>query len=140
MNEHIEQRFFNKVDKTYGCWNWIAHKNPAGYGRITVNRKDYTAHRMSWILHKGAIPGGLFVCHHCDNPACCNPNHLFIGTNRDNRRDSVKKGRQHKPKYSDLYVATGKLQRGEDNPAAVLTEEKVREIVSFIFIFITFIK
>ena len=122
MNEHIEQRFFNKVDKTNSCWNWTALRSKQGYGRLTVNRKNYTAHRISWILHNGEIPDGLFVCHHCDNTSCVNPDHLFLGTAKDNALDRSAKGRgrddngkKHpsaKLKECDVYYIREKLSEG----------------------------
>ena len=76
-----------------GCWLWIAGKNWCGYGKIYVNGKTEGAHRISYQLYVGPIPDGLCVLHRCDVPSCVNPEHLFLGTNKDNTQDMVKKGR-----------------------------------------------
>lgn len=76
-----------------GCWLWTGSVNRYGYGKTKVDQKHITAHRWSWMLHKGGIPDGLHVLHHCDVPACVNPDHLFIGTNQDNVDDRVSKNR-----------------------------------------------
>ena len=75
------------------CWGWSGKFHDYGYGTLRYNSKKWTAHRFSYIYHIGNIPSGMFVCHHCDNPKCTNPNHLFLGTNLDNINDCIKKGR-----------------------------------------------
>lgn len=75
-----------------GCWYWIGPVGIRGYGRFSFDGKNRIAHRVSYILHKGD-PGKLLVCHSCDNTLCVNPGHLFLGTNKDNMVDMVKKGR-----------------------------------------------
>jgi len=91
----LEERFWNKAQKGDGCWEWQASVTNRGYGRFT-DRSHHTsaAHRIAWELTNGPIPDGLFVCHHCDNPKCVNPAHLFLGTNIDNVRDMESKGRK----------------------------------------------
>ena len=86
-----------------GCWNWIKCKNPKGYGALSYLEKNHLAHRLSWILHNGDIPKGLFVCHRKDNPGCVNPAHLYLGTAQDNSTDMVKKGRMIR-KLTDLDI------------------------------------
>lgn len=106
--------FWRKTVKSPGgCWVWIGCTDRDGYGQIGVNRHQLKAHRFSWELHYSAIPEGLCVCHRCDNPSCVNPEHLFLGTNQDNTRDKVSKGRQ---------------PVGSQMPLAKLTEEEVAAI------------
>lgn len=116
----LSERFWEKVDKRGPdeCWPWLAY-TAQGYGRINAggdNGKSLLASRVSWVLHNGPIPDGLFVCHKCDNPSCVNPSHLFLGTQRDNMRDCSSKGR-----------ARGGV-RGEQNGNAKLNADQVRAI------------
>jgi len=93
--DNIEERFWEKVDKTdiYGCWLWNGCIKETGHGRfVTLEKLDY-AHRFSWELHYGKIPKGKWVLHKCDNGKCVNPDHLFLGTNIDNIIDMNKKHR-----------------------------------------------
>jgi hypothetical protein len=82
------------------CLEWQRCRNPKGYGRINVDGKILLAHRLAWQVFEGEIPKGMHVLHRCDNPACCNPAHLFLGTAKDNMRDRDEKGRREPPKGS----------------------------------------
>lgn len=91
-------RFWSFVDVKGDddCWNWIIGKDHDGYGKFTFRCKRVQAHRMAAFIFYGPYPKELKVCHTCDNPACCNPLHLFIGTHQDNMDDKVRKGRQYR--------------------------------------------
>jgi hypothetical protein len=90
----LEARFWRFVTKTDGCWEWTGADNGHGYGAFSVARsKARAAHRVSWEIHNGQIPGRLWVLHKCDNRRCVNPSHLFLGDNTANVRDCVSKGR-----------------------------------------------
>jgi hypothetical protein len=82
-----------KVNKETGCWEFTGYVMPDGYARMMVNGKRWLVHRLSWTLHNEVIHDDMYVCHHCDNPKCANPEHLFVGTPRDNAMDMVNKGR-----------------------------------------------
>ena len=78
-----------------GCIEWTRSTTKFGYGQIAVEGHTTTTHRLAWKLANGPIPDGMHVLHHCDNPPCCNPEHLFVGTHADNMADRDKKGRCH---------------------------------------------
>lgn len=95
--ERLGKSFHSKyyIDEKTECWVWTACIASHGYGDITVRSHFHsTAHRASWLLHKGDIPDNMFVLHTCDNRKCVNPDHLFLGTHKDNMRDMNEKGRQ----------------------------------------------
>lgn len=118
----IHDRFWSKVQKGDGCWEWVGTIGANAYGVLAVGRKHVYAHRLSWELHYGPIPDGHWVCHRCDNPRCIRPDHLFLGTHDDNMADMRAKGRSG-PKNRPERMA-----RGERNGYAKLTAERVIEI------------
>ena len=109
--------FWNLVSKKSDteCWEWLGCKHDEGYGRFRSDGKFISAHKFSYALHFGDIPEGLCVCHKCDNPPCCNPNHFFLGTKKDNSNDRDVKGRNVN-------------KRGEENGSSKLKEQQVLEI------------
>lgn len=111
------ERFLSRVPvgDNYQCWEWTGRRNEDGYGMFDFQNTGGYAHRYMWKLHNGEIPDGLVVCHKCDNPPCCNPSHLFLGTVQDNISDRDRKGRTAK-------------HRGVDNGRAVLDENGARKI------------
>ena len=119
--ENQEQRFWSKVNKTESCWLWTASTDDCGYGILTRTlgneneRVSYKAHRLSYEMHKGEIPEGSYVCHTCDVPSCVNPDHLWLGSQKDNMVDASDKGRLGKAK-------------GERIGLSKLTEEQVLKI------------
>lgn len=136
-------RFWSKTKKLDGdgCWEWTGSvfkrvsSEKSHYGQFKITRsggviKNMRANRASYILHYGEIPDGMTVCHHCDNPCCVRPDHLFLGTHKDNSHDRIRKGRgllkgyKHKPEHIRRGSATGMARLTED---AVL---RIREIYS----------
>lgn len=85
--------FWTKVRRTDGCWEWTGQKHMRGYGLQAVHHVKRYTHRISWELTNGPIPAGMVVMHRCDNPPCVRPDHLVLGTKRDNTQDMLRKGR-----------------------------------------------
>lgn len=116
-----KERFLSLIDKSAGldrCWPWTGgiHTNTS-YGYFGDGQKRRFAHRIAFFLEHGPILPGLHICHSCDNPPCCNPAHLFLGTHQDNMRDMLDKGRN--PYFCN---------RGASHPNSRFTNEQVREI------------
>lgn len=113
--ESLDQRFWRYVNTSGSCWLWTGHKGGGGYGHIRQGGKERLAHRVSYEMAYGSIPGGLDVLHRCDNPACVRPDHLWLGTHTENMADMAAKGRNKQPS-------------GERSGQAKLTWEQVGEI------------
>lgn len=145
ISENDALRFWAKVNKNgptmphmkSPCWVWVASRK-AFYGALNIRGKMETAHRISWVLHNGAIPKGggdyrgMCVCHHCDNPLCVNPNHLFLGSHLDNMRDKKAKGR-HNPAVGGRHSSRTRperMPRGESHGVAKLKDSEVLEMRS----------
>lgn len=127
--ENNIDRFYNKIKKSKDndCWIWTGWimKNSLGYGGFYYKEKDTTAHRASYMIHKGDVPNGMCVCHTCDNPKCVNPDHLWLGTYQDNMDDMKRKKRhnclkgekvlKHKLKQSEVKVIRFAYKMGFSN-------------------------
>ena len=131
MTENDIARFWSKVEKTEGCWHWTSAKDSSGYGIFQLQGKARKAHRIVFILTHGAIDKPN-VCHHCDNPSCVRPDHLFSGTTQDNATDRNNKGRTRGPinHHHGGYKLPDGCNEGERNPRAKMTWHKVRELRS----------
>lgn len=115
QRQPVEERFWRYVQKggEDECWPWVGYCDKDGYGNIKIEGKTVRAHRLSYALHKGPIPDDAKVCHSCDNPPCCNPKHLWLGTTLQNEADKISKGRQ---------------ALGEAHGKSILTAPKVRRL------------
>ena len=115
-NEELERAkdiFFKHIDKNNECWEWEGAKIK-GYGVLWFGKRTFKAHRFSYLIHKGKIQAGKFICHTCDNKACVNPDHLYQGTAKDNAKDAIERNR---------------LCCGENNYNAKLSKEQVMKII-----------
>lgn len=119
--------FWESIEKNVAegaCWEWTKAKDRRGYGRLYFQGKTLLAHRLAYSLMNGVLDPGICVCHRCDNPSCCNPSHLFLGTKADNHQDMMSKGRH------PSITSPGYHSRGESHNQAKLTDAQVLEIVA----------
>lgn len=129
----LVDKFWSRIFKTSTCWLWEGGRTTNGYGIFYFGKRSHYAHRLSWELHFGPIPKGLYVLHDCpdeDHPCCVNPTHLWLGSAEDNAKDAVKKG-QFKPQAKTLkrlWATTWREKRGEKDLRHKLTNEQVIEM------------
>lgn len=118
--EQFERKFAKAGDSE--CWLWRGYRDKAGYGIFSFRGRNVGAHRAAWGFYRGEIGDRkLHVCHKCDNPPCVNPDHLFVGTHKDNMADMIAKGRARHPSHS---------RGGEQSGRSKLTNELVRQILA----------
>jgi hypothetical protein len=118
--------FWSAVERSEGCWLWRGTVGTHGYGQIRFGGRLWRAHRLAYTLTYGPIASrDVYVCHRCDVTRCVRPDHLFLGTNSDNQRDAVRKGRH---RGAETLLRPHRIRRGVENPAAKLTEDDVRAI------------
>jgi hypothetical protein len=136
LTEQEQVRFWKKVNQ-HGpiavgmdspCWDWKASVQRRGYGQFKLSNGVFRSHRISWFLINGQLPVNLFLCHRCDRPICCNPDHLFAGTNLDNMRDAWSKGRYARGDRHGAVLHPESCPRGENRPFSKLNSDFVREI------------
>lgn len=114
------ERFWSRFKKNHetGCFEWTYSKNKKGYGQFMIGPKKaqrrFYVHRLSWVLTFGDIPEGLFVCHRCDNTSCGNPEHLFLGTAKNNTDDMMKKGRHRYIKVNPLTYSKLNYEKAKE--------------------------
>jgi hypothetical protein len=129
MDREDHRRFWEKVNKSGNCWEWTAATfTQMGYGEFWLNGNKY-AHRVSWQIHNGEIPEGELVLHHCDNPVCVNPSHLYLGDASDNMQDMAKRS-ENAGMFKEGHDR-GKETRfepGHESPHRKLTQEQADKI------------
>lgn len=126
LHERLMSRLMETED---GCLVFVG-SNAGGYGQLSVNGRNQRAHRVAWELEHGPIPPGLHVLHYCDNPPCCRVSHLYLGTDMDNTRDKLSRGRAATGDRNGARTHPERWVRGEENYKTTLTTDQVRAIRS----------
>lgn len=124
----FEDRFWACASVEGECLVWKRARLPQGYGIFQVGRKQFQAHRVAYFIAHGFVPLGKIVCHHCDNPSCIKPEHLFAGTYKANTQDAVSKNRMASGRRNGAYTKPEMVRAGESNGRSVLTNQQVRDI------------
>lgn len=132
-----DRRILDRLDRRSECWLWTGALDSRGRGRVWRDGKITIHHRAVWEILVGPIPQGALLCHHCDNPTCANPTHLYVGDGKTNVRDMFSRGRHWTQREPERARAVGVLNgakndwaRGESNPKARLTADQVSEIAA----------
>lgn len=117
--------FYSRVPKLgpEECWEWTGWRSTPNYGMFSVGQTEFLTHRLMFFIKNGMLPPHLKVCHRCDNPPCCNPDHLFLGTQNDNVQDMIKKGRM-----GACGLPPELIKRGSACTTARFNEEQVMEM------------
>lgn len=124
-------QFWSKVHQTEGCWFWLRTTDRDGYGVLTIGGRQRRAAQVAWeLVNDSPFPTGMQACHHCDTPGCVRPDHIFVGTNQDNTRDSTEKGRRATGDRNGKRTHPESVIRGEQHGRAKLTENEVIAIRS----------
>lgn len=118
LDQEAVARFWAGVKKSDGCWLWVRTKRNGSHGSMSFHDEPIYVHRLSYAIHHGPIPPGLFVCHRCDVPNCVRPDHLFVGSQAENIADMFAKGRRPAPR--------GRF--GSQNHKVTLTAAQVADI------------
>jgi len=124
----LAERFWNKVDRSGECWLWTAATHDFGYGWFRLPHKKEYAHRVAYELAYGPIANDLWVLHRCDNPPCVRPDHLFLGTHRDNMNDATQKRRMAFGDRQGMRKHPEKLKRGLNHWNGKLSDNDVTSI------------
>lgn len=135
--EGPDARILARLDRTGNCWLWTGALDARGRGRVWRNGSLRLHHRAVWEILVGPIPEGALLCHHCDNPQCANPAHLYIGDSKTNAGDMWQRGRHWTQKEPERAASVGsrlgsrnEWAKGASNPKAKLTQDQVKQIIA----------